>query len=106
MKRLVRLLLLCLTVTSAGALETKVIKDVPYKDDVISLTPYEQERCKLDLTVPVGAKGFPSYVWFYGGGLKNGGKDLRSEYCAEIRASLAQAGVAVVTPDYRLSPKA
>ena len=41
-----------------------------------------------------------------GGGLKNGGKDLRSEYCAEIRASLARAGVAVVTPDYRLSPMA
>ena len=37
--------------------------------------------------------------------LKNGGKDLDSEYCAEIRASLARAGVAVVTPDYRLSPK-
>jgi acetyl esterase/lipase len=99
-------LLLCLAVTSAGAIETKVIKDVPYKDDVISLTSYEQDRCKLDLTVPAGAKGFATYVWFYGGGLKNGAKDLRSEYCAEIRESLAQAGVAVVTPDYRLSPKA
>ena len=99
-------LLLCLVATSAGAIETKVIKDVPYKDDVVSLTPYEQERCKLDLTVPVGAKGFATYVWFYGGGMKNGGKDLRSEYCTEIRESLAQGGVAVVTPDYRLSPKA
>lgn len=99
-------LLLTLAVPTASALETKVIKDVPYKDDVISLTPYEQERCKLDLTLPVGPKGFATYVWFYGGGLKNGGKDLRTEYCAEIRESLAQAGVAVVTPDYRLSPKA
>jgi len=98
--------LLCLAAISAGAIETKVIKDVPYKDDVVSLTPYEQERCKLDLTVPFGAKGFATYVWFYGGGMKNGGKDLRSEYCAEIRESLAQGGVAVVTPDYRLSPKA
>jgi acetyl esterase/lipase len=98
-------LLLSLAAASAGALETKVVKDVPYKDDVVSLTPYEQERCKLDLTVPVGTKGFATYVWFYGGGLKNGGKDLRSEYCAEIRESLAQGGVAVVTPDYRLSPK-
>ena len=98
-------LLLSLAVSSAAAIETKVLKDIPYKDDVISLTPYEQERCKLDLTVPAGAKGFATYVWFYGGGLKNGAKDLRSEYCAEIRESLAQAGVAVVTPDYRLSPK-
>ena len=99
-------LLLTLAVPTASALETKVVKDVSYKDDVVSLTPYEQERCKLDLTVPVGPKGFATYVWFYGGGLKNGGKDLRTEYCADIRESLAQAGVAVVTPDYRLSPKA
>lgn len=98
-------LLLCLAVATASAVETRVIKDISYKDDVVSQTPYEQERCKLDLTLPVGAKGFATFVWFYGGGLKNGAKDLRSEYCAEIRQSLAQAGVAVVTPDYRLSPK-
>jgi acetyl esterase/lipase len=98
-------LLLCLAATTASAVETKVIKDISYKDDVVSQTPYEQERCKLDLTIPVGAKGFATYVWFYGGGLKNGAKDLCSEYCAEIRQSLAQAGIAVVTPDYRLSPK-
>ena len=98
-------LLLALAALPAAALETKTLKDIPYKDDVVSLTPYEQERCKLDLTVPVGPKGFATYVWLYGGGLKNGAKDLRSEYCAEIRESLAQGGVAVVTPDYRLSPK-
>ena len=99
-------LLLSLAASTTAAFETKVLKDIPYKDDVVSQSPYEQERCKLDLTVPAGAKGFATYVWFYGGGLKNGAKDLRTEYCAEIRASLAQGGVAVVTPDYRLSPKA
>ena len=98
-------LLLSLAASTAAAIETKVVKDIAYKDDVVSQTPYEQERCKLDLTVPAGAKGFATYVWFYGGGMKNGAKDLRTEYCAEIRESLAQAGVAVVTPDYRLSPK-
>ena len=104
MNRLVRLLaILAFTGLEAGELRT--LRDIAYKDDVVSQTPYEQERCKLDLTLPADAKGFPTYVWFYGGGLKNGGKDLRSEYCAEIRASLARAGVAVVTPDYRLSPK-
>ncbi len=104
MNRLVRLLaILAFTGLEAGELRT--LCDIAYKDDVISQTPYEQERCKLDLTLPADAKGFPTYVWFYGGGLKNGGKDLNSEYCAEIRASLARAGVAVVTPDYRLSPK-
>lgn len=91
MNRLVRLLaILAFTGLEAGELRT--LRDIAYKDDVISQTPYEQERCKLDLTLPADAKGFPTYVWFYGGGLKNGGKDLRSEYCAEIRASLARAG--------------
>ena len=105
MNRLLRLLaILAFAGLEAGELRT--LRDIAYKDDVISQTPYEQERCKLDLTLPADAKGFPTYVWFYGGGLKNGGKDLRSEYCAEIRASLARAGVAGVTPDYRLSPKA
>ena len=104
MNRLVRLLaILAFTGLEAGELRT--LRDIAYKDDVVSQTPYEQERCKLDLTLPADLKGFPTYVWFYGGGLKNGGKDLDSEYCAEIRASLARAGVAVVTPDYRLSPK-
>ena len=104
MNRLVRLLVI-LAFTGLEAGELRTLRDIAYKDDVISQTPYEQERCKLDLTLPADAKGFPTYVWFYGGGLKNGGKDLNSEYCAEIRASLARAGVAVVTPDYRLSPK-
>ena len=98
-------LLLSLAASTATAIETKVIKDISYKDDVISQTPYEQERCKLDLTIPVGAKGFATCVYFYVGGLKKGSKDLASEYCADIRQSFAQAGVAVVTPDYRLSPK-
>jgi len=104
MNRLVRLLVI-LAFTGLEAGELRTLRDIAYKDDVISQTPYEQERCKLDLTLPADAKGFPTYVWFYGGGLKNGGKDLDSEYCAEIRASLARAGVAVVTPDYRLSPR-
>ena len=104
MNRLVRLLAI-LAFTGLAAGELRTLRDIAYKDDVVSQTPYEQERCKLDLTLPADAKGFPTYVWFYGGGLKNGGKDLDSEYCAEIRASLARAGVAVVTPDYRLSPK-
>lgn len=100
------ILLLCLASASAVAIETKVLRDIPYKDDVVSLTSYERERCKLDVTLPVGAKGFPTLVWFHGGGLKKGSKDLASEYCSAIRESLAQAGVAVVTPDYRLSPLA
>jgi acetyl esterase/lipase len=61
----------------------------------------------LDLTLPVPAtQPFATYVWFYGGGLKNGGKDMPTEHCAEIARSFAREGIAVVVPDYRLNPKA
>ena len=82
------------------------VRDVAYKGDARTLSDYESERCRLDLTLPAGAAGFATLVWFHGGGLKNGDKDAPGEYLGEIRASLAQAGVAVVTPSYRLSPKA
>lgn len=84
----------------------QALKDIPYRtgDDQ---TAYERERCRLDVTLPAkSAQPFATFVWFYGGGLKNGGKDLASEHCAEIAASFARAGVAVVVPDYRLSPRA
>ena len=103
-----RRLLALLAVTGAALAQTdpRVLRDVPYRtgDDQ---TAYERERCKLDLTLPAPtAQPFSTYVWFYGGGLKNGGKNLASEHCAEIAASFARAGIAVVVPDYRLSPKA
>lgn len=96
----------------AGALtalaqdDLAVLKDLRYRagDD---LTAYEAERCKLDLTLPKpGGRPFATYVWFYGGGLKNGGKDLASEHCAEIARSFAREGIAVAVPDYRLNPRA
>jgi acetyl esterase/lipase len=89
-----------------SAPEPKVIRNIGYRggDD---LTAYEAARCKLDITLPPAAdKPFATFVWFYGGGLKNGGKDLASEHCAEIAQAFAKEGVAVVVPDYRLNPRA
>ena len=83
----------------------RVIRDLPYKPAGAMLTDYERERCRLDVTLPAAAKEFATLVWFHGGGLKGGDKDLPSEYVHELAASLAQGGVAVVTPNYRLSPK-
>lgn len=101
------LLLVILPLTTwAAAPALKVIRDVPYKAPGAALTEYERERCRLDVTLPASGPGFATLVWFHGGGLKNGDKDLPSEYVHELAASLAQGGVAVVTPNYRLSPKA
>lgn len=47
---------------------------------------------------PVGKKGFPTIVWFHGGGLEGGGKHVPEMFMNQ--------GFAVVAVNYRLSPKA
>ena len=78
-----------------------VLKNLPYKSGD-SLSAYEKERCKLDVYLPKSGKGFATLVWFHGGALKNGNK----EGVAKLGRSLAEAGLAVVAVNYRLSPKA
>ena len=60
---------------------------------------YRQERCKLDIYFPTNSKQpFKTIVWFHGGGLTEGHK--------EIPGDLKNQGVAVVAPNYRLYPRA
>jgi acetyl esterase/lipase len=89
--------------------QVQVLLDVPYKTGV-ALTDYERERCRLDVYLPQGKKDFPTLVWFHGGGLKAGdkssvrpGDSVKSESIAQ---RFAEHGIAVVVPNYRLSPKA
>lgn len=77
--------------------------DIAYKSGD-RLTHYEQERCKLDLYLPAEKKGFPTLVWFHGGGLTGGSKD--SDSTRAIGSGLATEGVGMVVVNYRLSPKA
>ena len=71
-----------------------------------SLSSYEKQRCRLDLYLPKAGteKGFATLVWFHGGGLTGGNKDADST--KKVARGLAQSGVAVVVPNYRLSPQA
>ncbi|MEZ5385365.1 MAG: alpha/beta hydrolase [Prosthecobacter sp.] len=85
----------------------RALADVSYKTGD-SLTEYERERCKLDVYLPSTGKDWPVLVWFHGGGLKNGDKrgtpqdGVKTE---RIVSSLANAGIAVVSVNYRFSPK-
>jgi dienelactone hydrolase len=72
-------------------------KDISYVS-ASETSSYRRERCKLDVYYPTDVKGFKTVVWFHGGGLEGGSKEIRSE--------LMNAGIAVVAPNYRLSPKA
>lgn len=85
----------------------RVLSDIPYKSGP-ELDEYEKARCKLDVYVPEKIGKHPVLVWFHGGGLKGGDKQgtpndgVKPKLMAE---SLAEAGVIVVCPNYRFSPK-
>jgi len=70
-------------------------KDIQYRDG--ELTEYMQERCRLDVYYPEGAKDFSTVVWFHGGGLTGGNRF--------IPKALEEQGIAVVAVNYRLYPK-
>ena len=71
-------------------------RDVQYATSTTDA--YLQERCKLDVYAPDGAKDLPVVVWFHGGGLTGG--DKRS-----IPRDLLQSGYVVISANYRLIPK-
>ncbi|MBU6237182.1 MAG: alpha/beta hydrolase [Planctomycetes bacterium] len=71
--------------------------DIPYRVPDAQAGELK-DRCRLDLYVPVGPKDFATVVWFHGGGLTQGNKS--------IPRSLRGQGIAVVAPNYRLSPDA
>ncbi len=75
----------------------KYVKDISYVDESES-DDYKKERCKLDVYYPEDKADFPTIVWFHGGGLENGGKWVPEEF--------KNKGIAVVSVNYRLSPKA
>ncbi|AWW32071.1 alpha/beta hydrolase [Echinicola strongylocentroti] len=73
-------------------------QNIPYYDaGVRERDDYIEERCVLDLYFPSDKEGFPTVVWFHGGGLSAGQK--------EIPEALKEKGIAVVGVNYRLYPK-
>ena len=73
MKQMLVVLLLCLTATGVGAQGYKQVNDIGYtrKTDA-----YSQERLKLDVYYPEAGQGCPVVVWFHGGGLEGGNKEI------------------------------
>ena len=65
--------------------------DAQYKNDA-----YAAERCILDIYYPKNVKNFATIVWFHGGGLTQGSK--------EIPQALKDKGYCIIGVGYRLSP--
>lgn len=68
-----------------------------YPDSVAKKDAYITSQCLLDLYYPKGAKNFATIIWFHGGGITGGSK--------EIPKALTEKGYAVVGVGYRFSPK-
>lgn len=69
-------------------------KDISYY--TASTDPYIQEKCKLDIYFPSDKKDFTTIVWYHGGGLTGGQKEI-PEY-------LKNKGYGVIGVGYRFSP--
>ena len=97
MKRLVTLFFV-LAVCGTGAVAQegayKTVKDIAYRD--AAGDGNIDTMCRLDIFYPVGKTGFSTVVWYHGGGLTGGRR--------EIPEALKDKGLAVVGVEYRLSP--
>ena len=95
MKKTLTLMVLCVVALVVSAQEYKTVENIPYHADA---GEYAAERCKLDVYYQEGAKDLPVVVWFHGGGLTMGQK--------EIPEQLKKSKIIVVGVNYRLLPKA
>ena len=95
--------LLALIVFSAQTLfsqetDYKTITNIPYyPDEVRNTNAYINERCLLDIYYPANRKNFATVVWFHGGGLTGGEKELPE--------ALKNKGICLIGVNYRLAPK-
>lgn len=74
----------------------RIKTNILYRADT-NLTKYMHERCRLDVYYPKHIEGFPTVVWFHGGGLKAGNRSIPKE--------LQEKDIGVVAVNYRLNPK-
>ncbi len=81
---------------TGGNFEVEVHKDIPYVEGKDA-----DERQKLDLYLPKGARDYPTLFFIHGGGWTAGS---RSGF-DRIGRTFARNGVAFVSTGYRLSPK-
>ena len=95
---LTALLVFITSLALAQEVEYQIKQNIPYySESVTQSDEYLKERCVLDVYYPSNLKNFPTIVWFHGGGLTGGEK--------EIPNALKEKGFCVVAVNYRLYPK-
>ena len=93
--KLLSVVLLAGSVLLASAGEMRVEKGIGYRSAVTD--DYTGKMCVLDVAVPEQVAGCPVIVWFHGGGLTSGSRELPQ--------ALLNGKNIIVGVEYRLSPK-
>lgn len=103
MKRLLLVFLLSALALGASAQKKNLPDGVELRSNIAYRTStgdrYTDSICRLDVYYPIGKKNFSTLIWFHGGSLRGGS---RTSGITELLGH----GFAVVSVDYRLSPKA
>ena len=88
------------TIALAADSEPVVHTNISYYSEVVpaNADDYQKPQCRLDVFVPPDAEKLPVLVWFHGGGLTGGQK--------EVPKFLKKERIVLVAAGYRLSPKA
>ncbi|MFT3846257.1 MAG: alpha/beta hydrolase [Lacibacter sp.] len=98
MKKIISLLVFLYCFTANAQQQYVTEKNIQYyPDSVAKKDAYISSQCLLDLYYPKGAKNFATIIWFHGGGITGGSK--------EIPKALTEKGYAVIGVGYRFSPK-
>ena len=99
MKKLLLVLLFVPFVSFGQTLyEVDKITNIDYNENVV----YQAKKDFLDIYIPKGKKKYPVIVYFHGGGLLSGSKELGKD----IGEKLANNGIGFVSANYRVSPVA
>lgn len=99
MKKILVFLFTVIAIQGIAQQEYETIKAIHYyADSVNKKDSYTDSVCVLDLYYPTNAKNFGTIVWFHGGGLTGGRR--------EIPEQLKNKGYAIIGVGYRFSPRA
>ncbi|WP_419868549.1 alpha/beta hydrolase [Chryseobacterium sp. CT-SW4] len=98
MHRILIAVFIILFVGSTRGQDYRSVNNIHYYEERVNRSDaYINERCVLDIYIPQKVQNFPTVIWFHGGGLTGGEK--------EIPEALKNKGIAVIGVNYRLSPK-
>lgn len=93
------LFLSVLLLTNAQEAEYKILTDIPYYiEEIRNNNEYISQRCVLDIYYPENKENFATVVWFHGGGLSGGSKELPD--------ALKNRDLCIIGVNYRLAPRA